>query len=350
MAIWYYYNESGERVQVGSNAELKKLAETGKIQENTIITHESGKSVSAGKIKGLDFLEHKIHATLSQPEVTIVPPPHPVSRFRSSIEVLLEIVKSKFGINSNINELSFFQTNKKFCIIVGCILILGIGIIMSLIISTNATRKAEHNKEKKEQLVLLRQKIKAEEEKKRRELEPKMLAERIEKEKRDAERKAESERIKRERLAKIEAEKQRVAQQKKDKVPKLKWKQCYFSQEKNVINILEHRIKFDFTNEGNKEILWMVVEIEFFIPGREKPLDVVKKSLLTANTSRDRMKYEVNVKPGDQCDMVYKFNNFQYEFPSRDDIYIKFRVVKVEYLDGTQWEDNGQPWIRPDDF
>jgi hypothetical protein len=345
MTIWYYYNESGERVQVGSNAELKKLAETGKIQENTIITHESGKSVSARKIKGLDFLELNIHATLSQPKVATVPPPHPVSRFISSIKALLEIVKAKFGINSKINALSFFQTNKRFCIIVGCILILGIGII----ISTNATRKAEHNKEKKEQLVFLRQKIKAEEEKKRKELEPKMLAERIEKEKRDAERKAESERIKKERLATIEAEKQRVAQQKKEKVPKLKWNQCYFLQEKNVINIWEYRIKFDFTNEGEKEILWMIVEIEFFIPGREKPLDVVKK-IPNTNKSRDRNKYEVNVKPGAKCDSAYRFNGFQYDFPRRDDIYIKFRVVKVEYLDGTQWENNDQPWIGPDDF
>ncbi|MDR0611153.1 MAG: DUF6232 family protein [Planctomycetaceae bacterium] len=55
MSVWYYYDESGQKIRINSDAELKKLAATGKIQFNTFVEHESGKSVPAGKINGLKF-------------------------------------------------------------------------------------------------------------------------------------------------------------------------------------------------------------------------------------------------------------------------------------------------------
>ncbi|MDR0338495.1 MAG: hypothetical protein LBI18_15595, partial [Planctomycetaceae bacterium] len=88
MAIWYYYNELGEKIKTESAAELKKLVAEGIIFPNTIIENETGKSCKAEKVKGLVFSESvktenpnkDIYTQESiTPQPTIVPVPPIVS-------------------------------------------------------------------------------------------------------------------------------------------------------------------------------------------------------------------------------------------------------------------------------
>jgi len=56
MATWYYYNESGEKIEV-TGGQLKGLAKAGMITPETMVETEDGKTVPARKIKGLTFIE-----------------------------------------------------------------------------------------------------------------------------------------------------------------------------------------------------------------------------------------------------------------------------------------------------
>jgi len=56
MATWYYYNESGDKIEV-TGGQLKGLAKAGMITPDTTVETEEGKTVPARKIKGLTFAE-----------------------------------------------------------------------------------------------------------------------------------------------------------------------------------------------------------------------------------------------------------------------------------------------------
>jgi len=56
MAKWFYYNESGEKIEV-TGGQLKGLAKAGMITPETIIENEEGKKAPARKVKGLTFGE-----------------------------------------------------------------------------------------------------------------------------------------------------------------------------------------------------------------------------------------------------------------------------------------------------
>jgi len=56
MANWYYYNESGDKIEV-TGGQLKGLAKAGTITPDTIVETEDGKKARAGKVKGLKFAE-----------------------------------------------------------------------------------------------------------------------------------------------------------------------------------------------------------------------------------------------------------------------------------------------------
>ena len=55
MAIWYYYNEQGEKIEV-SGGQLKGLAKAGLITPGTLVETEDGKQALAKKVKGLTFI------------------------------------------------------------------------------------------------------------------------------------------------------------------------------------------------------------------------------------------------------------------------------------------------------
>ena len=56
MAQWYYYNESGEKIEV-TGGQLKELAKAGTITRDTIVETEEGKTAPARRVKDLTFLE-----------------------------------------------------------------------------------------------------------------------------------------------------------------------------------------------------------------------------------------------------------------------------------------------------
>ena len=56
MAKWFYYNESGEKIEV-TGGQLKGLAKAGMITPDTLVETEEGKTAPARKIKGLSFTE-----------------------------------------------------------------------------------------------------------------------------------------------------------------------------------------------------------------------------------------------------------------------------------------------------
>jgi len=56
MAKWFYYNESGEKVEV-TGGQLKGLAKAGIVTPDTIVETEEGKSAPARKVKGLTFAD-----------------------------------------------------------------------------------------------------------------------------------------------------------------------------------------------------------------------------------------------------------------------------------------------------
>ena len=55
MATWYYYNESGDKIEV-TGGQLKGLAKAGMITPETIVETDDGKKARAGKVKGLTFI------------------------------------------------------------------------------------------------------------------------------------------------------------------------------------------------------------------------------------------------------------------------------------------------------
>ena len=55
MAKWFYYNESGEKIEV-TGGQLKGLAKAGMITPDTLVETEEGKSAPARKVKGLTFV------------------------------------------------------------------------------------------------------------------------------------------------------------------------------------------------------------------------------------------------------------------------------------------------------
>ena len=67
MAKWFYYNESGEKIEV-TGGQLKGLAKTGRITPETIVETEEGRTAPARKVKGLTFV------AAVQPETVPVAP------------------------------------------------------------------------------------------------------------------------------------------------------------------------------------------------------------------------------------------------------------------------------------
>ena len=74
MANWYYYNESGEKIEV-TGGQLKELAKTGMITPETIVETEDGKKARAGKVKGLTFAKSETEETVIAPPPQVVTPP-----------------------------------------------------------------------------------------------------------------------------------------------------------------------------------------------------------------------------------------------------------------------------------
>jgi len=56
MSKWFYYNASGEKIEV-TGGQLKGLAKAGMITPETIVETEKGKTATAGQVKGLTFIE-----------------------------------------------------------------------------------------------------------------------------------------------------------------------------------------------------------------------------------------------------------------------------------------------------
>jgi len=81
MANWYYYNESGEKIEV-TGGQLKGLAKTGQITPETIIETESGRTVPASKIQGLTFVPASspelISSTQDSGTSNLAPVPAPI--------------------------------------------------------------------------------------------------------------------------------------------------------------------------------------------------------------------------------------------------------------------------------
>ena len=74
MANWYYYNESGEKIEV-TGGQLKGLAKTGMITPETIVETEDGKKARAGKVKGLTFAKSETEETVIASPPQVVTPP-----------------------------------------------------------------------------------------------------------------------------------------------------------------------------------------------------------------------------------------------------------------------------------
>jgi hypothetical protein len=55
MSKWFYYNESGEKIEV-TGGQLKGLAKAGMITPETIVETEEGKTAPARRVKGLTFV------------------------------------------------------------------------------------------------------------------------------------------------------------------------------------------------------------------------------------------------------------------------------------------------------
>ena len=55
MAKWFYYNASGEKIEV-TGGQLKGLAKAGMITPDTIVETEEGKTAPARRVKGLTFV------------------------------------------------------------------------------------------------------------------------------------------------------------------------------------------------------------------------------------------------------------------------------------------------------
>ncbi len=68
---WYYKNANGTESGPLSAADLKQLAQTGQIDQETLIKKGGGSWVKASQIKGIPIAEPKIQAP------KIIPPPLP---------------------------------------------------------------------------------------------------------------------------------------------------------------------------------------------------------------------------------------------------------------------------------
>ena len=75
MAKWFYYNESGEKIEV-TGGQLKGLAKAGTITPDTVVETEEGKSAPARKVKGLTFvavLSETVSPEMTQPTHDAIP-------------------------------------------------------------------------------------------------------------------------------------------------------------------------------------------------------------------------------------------------------------------------------------
>ena len=70
MSKWFYYNESGEKIEV-TGGQLKWLAKNGKIAPGTLVETEDGKKALAKKVVGLTF------TAATQPETKVSKPATP---------------------------------------------------------------------------------------------------------------------------------------------------------------------------------------------------------------------------------------------------------------------------------
>lgn len=55
MAMWYIYSNSGSRLGPLTDQAFRKLIQQGKVQRNTIVANQFGRTVTAGSIPGLPF-------------------------------------------------------------------------------------------------------------------------------------------------------------------------------------------------------------------------------------------------------------------------------------------------------
>ncbi|MCL2710519.1 MAG: type II secretion system protein GspG [Planctomycetaceae bacterium] len=83
MSTWFYYDSNGQKQGPVSGGQLKGLAKAGMISPETIIETDEGKKATAGKVKGLTFVEPVQHqvapsqprAVQSAPHGAAPPPP-----------------------------------------------------------------------------------------------------------------------------------------------------------------------------------------------------------------------------------------------------------------------------------
>jgi competence protein ComGC len=209
MSIWYYYNESGEKIRVESSAELKRLALSGVISSDTIIENETGKSCKADKVKGLvlsesvkieppnnDFYGVALPVPMEpQPVIVPVPPVVPTT-----------VTKTK---NKGRNKII------PFIVVVGLIVLL---IISVLIVYAVQSKIAENKKiELARAKAIEQQKQERLEKEERERIEKERIEreeqERVEREERECAEKEEKERVEKE---KIEKEKQKKLEEEKE--------------------------------------------------------------------------------------------------------------------------------------
>ncbi|MDR1480781.1 MAG: hypothetical protein LBJ00_17790 [Planctomycetaceae bacterium] len=74
--VWCYYDNNNKRIQVNSSAELKKLVVTGIIRPDTVIESETGKQLTASKIRTLTFNGADLFSELSNSRIDLTQPVH----------------------------------------------------------------------------------------------------------------------------------------------------------------------------------------------------------------------------------------------------------------------------------
>ena len=150
MAQWFYYNESGEKIEV-TGGQLKGLAKAGMITPETFVETEEGKTGLAKHVKGLTFVAAKIETTLPEPSQSVsdIPlpaesnPPVPINSFAGkphlsedsfSVPVpLTQVSQSSPAILSQIPQKQIAQSHTVGIIIICILFAVGVIIIGQMI-------------------------------------------------------------------------------------------------------------------------------------------------------------------------------------------------------------------------
>jgi len=122
----------------------------------------------------------------------------------------------------------------------------------------------------------------------------------------------------------------------------IEWQHFYFSKFKNyTIDMQECFFNICLSNKGKKEIHTITVKVELFLPNRNEPIK------WRDWTETNEHNFEINVKPDDTFEGASRLNMIATRnIPSHDDVYLKFSLISVEYIDGSVFKVNNPEWIR----